>query len=187
MGLQQQGSGKTAFREYKAIIAQIYRFVRDDFRSGMSYTRGEVLALFQLEYNNFKTRFDEENLPNEELWLDRAAKHMFGQLDKISEREGIPPDERRGEHPADETTDDEPREDEPDEPVEETIVGFPIIPASATALMEAAGYRLRKRILPSIDELENYLADIPDYAIGGIARVYRGTKVIGYRVWVSDS
>ena len=172
------GVGQYRYREWQSNIRQdakeLGAFALDSIESV-----GDLREHFEQFYNDLVETWDEEELPNRQLWLGRAQQEVNRIVDKLRNKYNIPEDEDQDTDEDNETYNDE---------RDGTILGFQVVTKDNKPLLIAAGVERRQQIYPTLGDLESGIEGIPRAAIHGVEVKYSSNgKVLGYYIWVGGT
>lgn len=158
------------FRDYKKEIHQMTKFIVAAIRAGEFYT----MALIDNFYAPLLEMYEDEVYSNgydEERWIPRGVDLKDAEVNAIASYYNLP----------DFIPDEQEPEPEDTNPIEE-LFGYDVITASYG---ESRGGVVRGQILLTLEELQEYLAPIPEqYVIGIVIIGDNKNRIVGYSVCV---
>lgn len=181
-----QGRGKESFRQFKRTIAEAYRDLIEAIEDGEEFYSDYIEDIFNQVYLAYVEDLVNLDIPNKELWQERASQEVTKRITQVYDKYGEPDEE-----PEEEESENE--EFPPPEIGDNFItirgVDFPIITRQEAPTMRRAGRTPRNRIFTTLEDVEEYIfaEDWPyEYIVqyGGIEIIYRGSAIVGFRIWI---
>jgi hypothetical protein len=175
MASENQGRGKSAFREFKRELRATANDIKASFASGFTLSPLDIQNIYDLVFTNYVRTIDEADLPNPQIWINRGQLATDKAEDDTLRRANL---ERSNPFIIPEGGDFL-YEVEDEETGVLTTKSIPII--SGSDRLAKAGIVVRKRLIPP-EEIEEYVSAVP-YPIG-IQPVYENGILKGFRLWV---
>lgn len=178
----QHGRGKESFRSYTKALNQVKRDILSAVKSGETYTAAEISHFYAQITREYELLLPDLGV-DVELWGDRAIDKQVEiystTLDILQIAEIRQSEEVQSE------TEIEDSQQEQTKQNDETLFGISTLTKENKAYVRSKG-KPRKRILSSLEELEEYVSEVP-YILAIQVLVGSDERVLGYRVWVEAS
>lgn len=176
------GRGKEAFRRYTKAMHQTSRDIANAIKSGEVYSSSDIARFYETITKEYTDALPYIGV-DVELWSNRAIDFQVQEYDKSVEKFNIAEERKIEEVQSQEEIDNS--EQERSRQGEDTIAGIPVMNRDNKRLIRSQG-KPRKRILISLEELEEYVQDVP-YVIAIQTLLNNDGRVSGYRIWVEAS
>lgn len=171
------GRGKESFRRFSKRLNDEKRDIISAIKQGEDYTEADITRFLTFVTNEYLQELRANEL-DVELWGDRAIDYQLAVEEQIVnqfelEREKV--DEEQSEKEWNGPIDNEDNDDG-------TLFGFPLVTKENKNEVRNNSVP-RKRILLTLEELEEYIRGVPYIRYIQTIKNASG-KVVGYRIWV---
>lgn len=170
--------GQQAYAEWLKEFKQAAQDFRD--AQGTYIFTSDSLDRYLEQYIlELEARFDDEELPNPDHWIERAREFKEELKDKLMTKYGI-----------DEGDIGQVNEDDPYEQTTQGVeaFGLKILTQDEIDEAKAQGATRRATVFPSIADVIAYIEDVPASAIVGVEPIYDDFGTIeGFYIWLSGS
>lgn len=180
-----ESRGKQSFRDFTRNINESKRFIIKAINAGESYTVQNLYDWFGDMLTYYAQFLEDEHL-DYELWFNRAVRKtddiITFLLDNYSFDEGNDDDEGQGDN-------DNGEEEDRDEDTEtdNEIFGYPVITREECEQTDSSS-KVRGQIFYTLEQLEDYIKDIPPEVIRGIVlRDGANEEDIGFSICAGDT
>ena len=180
-----ESRGKQSFRDFTRNVNESKRFIIKAINAGESYTAQNLYDWFGDMLTYYAQFLEDEHL-DYELWFNRATLQVDSVIEYLLSNYSFDSDDSGDDGQGDSETDNEelPQDNEGQDT---EIFGYPVITREECEHTDSSS-RVRGQIFYTLEQLEDYIKDIPPEVIRGIVLRQGVTEEdIGFSICAGDT